>query len=142
MRFQDPLRLDCHDCGVAQSQPVKSLLALTARCDSCGKDFRSIGLEMRKTLGDWTTYIGKIELAIALENKFEVQISDPELDASETVAALALVVARKLRGSAPASDVATAALATLTDRVGFSGVMPQLNSTFHELFSEYDRADA
>ena len=141
MQFQDPLAIACPQCAAAQHKSVQSLLALAATCDSCGNKLDAVGEEMRRHLDDWGSYLGMIELATEVEDRFGCNISDDELEATDTAEAFASLIAKKL--GRPVEDevrkaICTSVRARSPDRSEFE----VLGHSLRSLFATSRRADA
>ena len=92
---------------------------------------------------DWSAWLGKIELATAVEDEFGISISDDEIDASDTVDALAKVVQRKKPESGvPVDTILALAISTLGHSATYSKPAMQPTSSLREVFAKYGRADA
>jgi len=96
---------------------------------------------MRSQVNDWDSYVGRIELAMALEHRFNCSITDEELDAADTANAYVSLICRKVGGLADNDVLREVCEAML-------GIRPELTKpailvqSFRELLSTYRRADA
>ncbi len=79
MQYLDPLPVSCKNCGKEDKYDLKTIVKLEAKCKYCHYDFTSIGNDIRKNYEDWGTFVGRIELAMELEEQLQIQYSDKEL---------------------------------------------------------------
>lgn len=136
MKFADPQQVTCPHCSAVQHKSVDSLLDLAATCDSCGKKLDQVGREMRRLIDEWRSFIGMIEMTMALEDRFGLAITDDELEASDTVDAFDALICRK-RGELGVDEVFDAIKEALR------ALNPPMNAPAHRksslraLFFEY-----
>ena len=115
MKYQDPFQITCPACRATGSHSVRSLLALQARCTGCGVALETVGREMNAQRVQWSTFFGKVEIAMLLEKKFGVSISDQELDAANTGMDLVELIRAKLAlTTSKASDAPEIVRAAIT----------------------------
>src|SRR5437016_4248638 len=80
MRFLDPSPCRCTSCGLESALPVRDLLALTARCPNCDASFREIGLGMRRTTDEWSTFYKAIVILMRVEEELGITIADETVE--------------------------------------------------------------
>jgi hypothetical protein len=141
VQFQDPLAIACPCCAASQLKSVHSLLALAATCDSCGSKLDVVGEQLRGHLDDWGSYLGMIEVAMAVERRFRCNLLDIELEKLDTVEAFASLVAKKVARPVEDEVRETICTAIRSQRPGRSEA-EVVRHSLRSLLSHNWRADA
>jgi len=135
MRFADPLSVVCSSCGKEGSYAPRDLVALRSRCLHCSSSLESIGQEMRGHLSDWSGYLAKIDLAIALERVSSLEIPDAELETLRTPFEVLQFYRSRPTSAASYEDLEIEALTWLTLARHTTACSGDLEREFTELFS-------
>jgi hypothetical protein len=121
MRFADPHSVTCARCTTKTQQRVIDLLALRARCPSCGATFDESGLKMREMSDEWGSFYTLAIVSLHVEEQLGDAIEDAELEGVFTLRDLARLVERHLppdpeRANHAVTLVQQAALAASSSR--------------------------
>ncbi len=97
MKFADPLDATCARCGETGSYPVKTLLALEAKCAACGHSLSSAGESMRRLIREVENFSIAVRLTLEIEGLGEgIVFDDTDLEGAVCLDDIVALTERKL----------------------------------------------
>ena len=92
MQFQSPQSAKCEHCSKISSYQADDLLGLKAICPHCQNLLTITGLKMRSVMDDWTLFVIRVEIAMAIEDYADITLTDERLESIQTLDDLAAMI--------------------------------------------------
>lgn len=105
MKFDNPTKLDCPECGRALSFPLAEVVGLEAACPHCAHCFRELGLSMRRYANEHTRYFVVWEVVWMFEAQYSFVGDETEVGGLQTPRELYELLRRVSGGVATQNEV-------------------------------------
>jgi ribosomal protein L37E len=104
VKFADPLDATCARCGETGSYPVKTLLALEAKCAACGHSLSSAGESMRRLIREVENFSIAVRLTLEIEDLDKgIAFDDTDLEGVVCLNDIVALTERKFLAASRAS---------------------------------------